>query len=218
MKQNKKKSILNILVLPFMVLLLAGVVGCANVQLYISSETTDKEADDDVLYSGDTSMSAEEFYASSGTLVSVIEAGDSTEVHTEAETSSSFTERGFLQYPIVTEVSMTGDIIDELEITGFSADKHPMYTTYYVTKSGNLWTIMDINGHIYANPVFYNLAPGNRNQVLLSETNTVLSYDPESNKFFETVPDKDVLNVITVDLIDSDTLEKMTSEEIDRNA
>ncbi len=205
----------------FLILTLCAVFfGCSSIQIYIAegekdcSEQVNSETD---LYS-DITITAEEYYTLNGTLIKSIDVGVSSEVHTEKETFLNLTTRGFTQYPITTETSISGELIDEFEISDQAQTKHPMYITYYITGTGDLWTIMEINGHVFANPVSYNLTENGAGQVILSETNSIFSYDPISNAFYETIPNISALKVVTVNYIDADTLEKMTAEEIRHNA
>ena len=71
---------------------------------------------------------------------------ESTDVTTEKESIGLFTDRGFTEYPITTNYSMDGKYSDEKEIEESSSEKHPMFTTYYVCESGDLWTIELVNG------------------------------------------------------------------------
>ena len=110
---------------------------------------------------------------------------------------------------------MTGDYSEATEISQGSSTKHPTYQTYYVSKNGDVWTIFMINGAIMANPVSYNIQSDLDAQVILSESNTVMSYDGTTNGFYETIPNKSSLIVKTVDRIDAETLENLTIGAID---
>ena len=46
-------------------------------------------------------------------------------------------------------------------------------------------------------------------------SNTVMSYDGTTNRFYETIPNKSSLIVKTVDRIDAETLENLTIGAID---
>ncbi len=158
---------------------------------------------------------ADEYYESNSDILSETDAADSEYVHTESETYTNITGRGFGDFPITTNYSMSGEYSDDIEISPSSEEKHPMYSTFYVTSSGDLWTIFEINGKIMANPVFYNEQSGSGVQLIISETESVVSYNSDSNKFYETVPDSSVLRVRTVSRIDAETLESLTVGAID---
>lgn len=158
---------------------------------------------------------AEQYYQNNSTIITQIDANKSDDILTESETYAELTRRGFDQYPITTEYSMDGTYSDATDISNDSSDKHPIYQTYYVSDNGDLWTIFVINGSILANPVSYNLQSGRDVQVILSETDTVMSYDSTTNKFYETIPYESALVLITVDIINTETLNTLTAGEID---
>ena len=72
-----------------------------------------------------------------------------------------------------------------------------------------------MNGTIAANPVFYNEQSELPAQLIITETDSLVSYDSSKNKFYETVPINLALIVKKVDTINAETLEKLTIEEID---
>lgn len=159
---------------------------------------------------------AEEYYRNNSDIIMEISVNDSNDVLTEAETCIELTGRGFEKYPITTEYSMDGVYSDSTNISDNSSNKHPMYQTYYVSSNGDLWTVFVINGSIMANPVSFNLQSSRSTQVIVSETETVMSYDSAANRFYETIPHKSALVLITVDKIDAETLDKLTSREIEQ--
>ena len=148
-------------------------------------------------------------------IVTVIDVNDSNESITEEDTYNALYDRGFQKYPITSEYSMDGEYSDASEITSSSSEKHPIYQTYYVSTSGDIWTIFVINGQVIANPVSYNLQSDSVIQVLISEDKMITSYDSVSNSFYQTIPQETELNVKVVDKIDVETLEKLSVEVID---
>lgn len=160
---------------------------------------------------------AESYYKNNSDIIMEIDVNDSNDVLTESEACTEVTERGFEEYPITTEYSMDGVYSDATNISDNSSNKHPIYQTYYVSNSGDLWTLFVINGSVVANPVSFNIQSELSVQVIISEKDTVTSYDSTTNKFFETIPDESVLLVITVDRIDAETLNSLTIGEIDNH-
>lgn len=158
---------------------------------------------------------ADEYFENNSTVVSVVDAATSADVLTEKQVSSSLTELGFTDYPITSDYTMEGTYYQAAEISQGSGDKHPVYETYYVTNDDHVWTIFVINGKVMANPVSYNLQSGLGVQVIISETESVISYDGTTNQFYETVPNASELIVKVVDKIDAQTLETLTFEVID---
>ena len=156
------------------------------------------------------------YYEQNSNIIAVIDAQASAAVLTEAETYSTLTDLGFTQFPITASYSMNGAYYDAEEITGNGSAKHPIYETYYFTSKGEVWTIFMINGAVMANPVSYNLQSNLGAQVMLSASETVMSYDSATNTFFETVPKSNALFLLIAERIDASLLEMLTIEEIDR--
>lgn len=157
---------------------------------------------------------AEEYFSNNADVVTEIDVNKSSHTMTESEVSVDLENRGFTQYPITTEYTMDGTYSDAYEISNTSTAKHPIYQTYYICENGSVWTIFVINNKIMANPVSYNSQSQRGVQVILSEHNTVTSYDSSTNKYYETIPKKEALVIITVTEINTDTLEMITTEDI----
>lgn len=160
---------------------------------------------------------AESYYGKNSDIIMEIDVNDSNDVLTESETCTELTGRGFEEYPITTEYSMDGVYSDASNISDDSSNKHPIYQTFYVSSNGDLWTVFVINGSVLANPVSYNLQSGRSVQVIVSEAETVMSYDSTTNRFYETIPHESALVLITVDKIDAETLDSLTIGEIDNH-
>lgn len=158
---------------------------------------------------------ADEYYKNNSQIISEINAKDSDKVSSEKNIKENLNKRGFSDYPITYEYSMEGDYSNSTEVSDSSDEKHPMYTTYYVTENGDVWTIIEVNGTIVANPVFYNEQSELPAQLIISETDSIVSYDSTKNKFYETIPNRLALIVKKVDKINAEVLEKLTIEEID---
>ena len=149
-----------------------------------------------------------------GTVVDKTSAKSSSTVHTEAEATVSFAERGFTQYPITTAYTMEGAQEQQEEISDSSATEHPFYQTYYITDSEVIWVVMEVNGRMFANPVTYNASEGWDVRRIVSESNTIFSYDGATNRFYEIIPDRSEAIVKTVGRIDAQTLESLSAREV----
>lgn len=158
-------------------------------------------------------VDAEAYLNEVGEVLNRISVEESETVSTGAETVRNMDERGFTQYPITSNYSINGDYINA-EITENTAEKNPSYETFYVTKQGYVWSIMDINGAIMAIPVTFNMEYAKTVPVVFTETGTVMSYDSVTNSFFEVIPDSSVMIVKKISRIDSEVIEQMTLEEI----
>jgi hypothetical protein len=51
-------------------------------------------------------------------------------------------------------------------------------------------------------------------ELIVSESNTVVSYDNVKNKFYETIPNNTEINVKTVDSITADVLDSLAMEAL----
>ncbi|RKD30458.1 zinc ribbon domain-containing protein [Lacrimispora algidixylanolytica] len=158
---------------------------------------------------------ADAYYKKNTEIISEISAKKSNEVQTEKELMSSVESRGFTKYPISSEYSIDGEYYTATNITNDSSDKHPIYQTYYQSSSNDLWTIFIINGAVIANPVTYNMQSKLGVQLLISESETITSYDSATNKFYKTIPNESEVIIKVVNRIDTETLDKLTIGVID---
>ena len=179
-----------------------------------SNSTTDLEYDEEQYMV--TSPDAEDYFEKNATINSKIKVDDSKNVMSEKETYNLLDSRGFVDYPITSEYFVDGIYNDAAEIENSSDDKHPSYQTYYITPNEEIWAIIIINGKIMASPISYNMQSNQGVPILISEAKTITSYDSSTNMFYETVPDTSSLNLKQVDKIDAKTLDKLTTEEIEK--
>ena len=175
-----------------------------------SDETVETSADIDL-----PRLDADTYFEERAEVISVVDAAKSASVLTEKQVTEDLTNRGFDTFPITSDYSMDGDFYSDTEINSSSSEKHPLFTTYYVSSAGEYWTIYEVNGSIIAYPVSYNLQSQRGVQLVVSESEVITSYDSESNQFYETIPNQNSLIVITVDRIDVESLDKLTIDVID---
>lgn len=161
-------------------------------------------------------INADEYFNQHAEVVSVIDAKNSKDVTTEKETYQILSDRGFGDYLITTTYDMEGKYLSEYMIDGTSNDKHPMYSTYYGTESGEMWIISVVNNSITASPVVYNQDSTEQAETLIVEEDTIMSYDGPLNKFYEIVPNESLAILKKVERIDAQTLDNLTAEEIDK--
>ena len=155
------------------------------------------------------------YYEENSTIIQIIDAKSSNAVPSQKEVVAYLTERGFTQYPIEAMYTMNGDYLQIDESSAESEDCHPMYCTYYVNASGEIWVIYVINGVISATPASYNMLSSLGVEVCFSESGEITSYDSVTNQFFVTIPHDTALIVHVIDRIDAEALEWYTAEEID---
>ena len=155
-------------------------------------------------------IGADEYYSEHAEVISVTKAKESEKIQSEQDVTELLSDRGFETENIVTDFTMDGVYLDESEIEGSSTKKHPLYKMLYASESDILWNIYIINGVVAAYPVSYNLVSERDAILLITESDTVMSYDNSSNQFFETVPKESEMIVRKVEKINKETLDKLT--------
>jgi hypothetical protein len=178
------------------------------------ASTSIDEEDEDEQYVVEF-VDADKYFEENTKVISKFKVEDSIDVKTESETSKNLEERGFTDFEIFSDYSMSGEYIDEKPISDTSEEKHPDYHAYYVTESGLVWTLHITNNEVRATPVSYNMQSTLEAQVTLAESEVVIGYDNITNMFYETIPNKSLMIVKVVDEITAEFLEGLTLEEID---
>ena len=157
----------------------------------------------------------EKYYGKNSKIIERTNVKDSEQIYSEAEAFELLTDRGFADYEITTEYSMEGEYYESVNVSKDSKEKHPIYGVYYFSESGMIWSIAVINDSITASPVTYNVESENSVPVIVSESDYFTGYDSVTNRFYEVEPKETFVKVITVEKIDSETLEKLTYEKIE---
>lgn len=186
---------------------------CATVK-YDVIQKTDNETGKPTM--PDNPSEADEYYFNHSEVIEVIDEKETLNNLSETEAIHIFEERGFNDYPVMCEYSTEGEYNDQAEAVDGSDTKHPMYETFYVSESGDVWTIYVINGDIFAYPASFNLESDLDEVVIISESESLTSYDNETNKFYVTIPNEAEIILKTVDRIDAETLNQLTSEEVSK--
>lgn len=159
-------------------------------------------------------IDADAYYSAHGTVVSSVSAYESLELLGEGDAYRAFSERELAANDVFAEYNVAGDMTPSMRISGYSSEKHPVYTAYYRTAGGDLWSVSQINGKFIANPLSYNAKNPSAPQVLFSESDTLETYDCVTNKFFTVRPAADAISLKTVARIDAQTLEALTEGAI----
>lgn len=162
-----------------------------------------------------TPPDADEYFEATSEVLSIINVAESHDVQSEKDVKDSFESRGFVDCTITYDYNMDGVYQGEIEISEDSSEVHPMYQTYYVTATGNVWVIFAVNGHFVANPLSYNAQSSLTAPVMISENNNMMSYDSTKNKFYEIIPYDSETILKKVERIDAETIEELTNEVID---
>lgn len=179
-------------------------------------EYMDKDEFIEYLKENNIDTDNDKYYRENSKVVSVVKADEAENVLSETDVYSKLTALGFGQEEVTASYTIDGQYYSPMEISEESTLKHPMYQTYYISSTDELWSIYVIDDVIMVNPVSYNLEKEPEVQVVLTEKDTVMSYDYLTNSFYETVPNETELKVIKIDKISADELDKLTVEEIDK--
>lgn len=158
----------------------------------------------------------EEYFQTSASLMESFDAVTSDNIKTEEEAYNEFYDRGFEDVVITYDYTIDGDYLGETEISYYSSDQHPIYQAYYITKNGDMWIISQINGSFFATPVSYNFSEEDKVPKIISETDTITTYDSTTNKFYINIPNDTKTTIKTVKKINAKTIEKLTSKELDK--
>lgn len=157
---------------------------------------------------------AYEYYSNNAEIIKEEKVQESKDVLSEADAISILHERGFTTYPITYAYDALGNYCGDTEADEVSANKHPMYNTFYVSSIGEVWTVYLIGNAIFAYPASFNLETESAKQVIVSESTEIVSYDDASNTFFVTIPSERATIVKVIERIDAETLDGLTREEL----
>lgn len=157
----------------------------------------------------------EKYYKENAKIIGIVDVTPE-ETLSEVEVTKLLNEKGFKNYPITSLYSLTGEYGGEQEIDINSNEKHPIYGTYYVSSTGELWYITVVGKEIYANPLSYNISANMSVQTTISSNDWIMGYDDEKDRFFKVKMKDTSLIVKVIDEINTKTLDKLTIEEVDK--
>ena len=174
-----------------------------------------EESSDVDLNSLNAPIDAADFYEDFGEIISAYSTSSGS-LLSEAGVIDAFAARGFTDVKIVSYFSLDGKYTGAVEVDPECVDSHPTYDGWYISNSGEYWQISYCNGFFMAAPLEYNLELEEGGiPILVSESDSVCSYDSSTNTFFVTKPREDVLRVICVDTLNSTALNTMTKEVLE---
>ena len=192
------------------------------------SSASDDLKDECEEYLKEYAIDEDAYYAENGKILDSYNVYDSKKVQTEKEAIEDIRSRNLTSQEVEPGITVnTEQVWYEYDMDGnlnegmaseTSNKKHPMYQTgYYSAETENMYIIESVNGSIVVNPLNYNLEynePGI--PTIITESNVITGYGSESGKFYETIPNEDVLHVIVVDRIDGKFLNSLTNEQISK--
>lgn len=148
-------------------------------------------------------------------VLEIIEATESEQIVSETDTVDMFTDRGFDAAYITSMYSMDGSYTGDQEIDNSSEAFHPLYNMIYVSPDNYYWMVYCCNGEFSAYPISYVLSGMADREVLVSETEYVMSYDSVTNCFYRLIPDEEGCVIVEVPRIDADTLDALAAGELE---
>ncbi len=160
-------------------------------------------------------INADEYFEENGILVSKVDAEESETMQSGNELVNDFTERGFSEIKMMVPYSSGGSYNGAIIDNNGDTEAYPVYQSSYVSATGILWTIFSINGSVMATPVTYNMQSDNDAKTMISEKETLVSYDGQTDSFYETVPNDTAVIVKRVEKITKELLDSLTVEDID---
>lgn len=164
--------------------------------------------------SSETSV-AEEYYKENAEIVYVVDVTSETCL-SEAEVTTLLADKGFKDYPITYNYSLSGDFDNDQESDPSSNVKHPMYGTYYVSKNNEIWYVTVVGKEIYANPLSFNIQTERKVPTMLSTSDLMIGYDDEKDKLYTVIPKDSAMILVKVDDINAEVLDGLTIEEVDK--
>lgn len=206
---KRKKGLIALVAIQLIILMLTG-CSCKPI-MGTMPENTDNSTPSP---NQDDYETAYEYYNNNAEVIKTENVQEAVDVLSEADAVALLYSRGFATYPITYAYDTSGTYYGDTESDETSIDKHPMYNTFYVSSSGEVWTLYIIGDAVFAYPALFNLENDNANQVIVSESAELVSYDNESNTFFVTIPSEAASSVKIVERIDAETLDNLTREEL----
>ena len=178
-----------------------------------NSETTSTEAFTEEVPEFDADKYFEE---NSEKIIAVESAKTYSNVISAGEAADMMKDRGFTQNPLEFNFDSDGKYLGSSEATEKSEVKSPYYKTTYFTENEILWTVYVAGNSVIACPVSYNFGSENKAELILSESEQLVSYNDNENKFYITIPKKSFARIAVVDRIDAGTLESYTKEALEK--
>ena len=155
---------------------------------------------------------AEEYYSTNAELEKVVDVEHYEGLLSEKDADAFLKDRGFTMAAVTVQFDIEGNYFEEREISENGSDYHPMYHTYYQSSEGEIWSVTVVGNQIVASPMMYNINEAEV-PVIVSEDTAVTGYDSVTNSFYISEPHTNVRHVLTVQKIDSATLDSLNLEE-----
>lgn len=161
-------------------------------------------------------ISQDDYYTQNAEkVIAVRNAAESENTLSEKDALALLESKGFTDLDLKYSYTIDGQKVREANASPDSDTKHPMYTAFYSSDSGEAWGLFVIENAIFASPLSYNMNSG-AVEVLYSETESLTSYANENNRFYVTIPKAPAVNLKQTEIISAETLDQITREEIEK--
>ncbi len=151
---------------------------------------------------------ADEYFENNTTLKDTVSVRSSKDILNERDVYAALEERGFAAEEAYYEYLLDGTLCDRTVISSHSNEAHPSYQLYYSSRHA-AWLVSNINGDFFATLLS---GDGTSERIIVSESDTVTSYDSISNKYYINIPDSSRATVRKVKTLDADELDKIAKE------
>lgn len=223
MKKDKLKVVIKNGVIIAIMFVCVVMIILMTIAVLFTKKKSNSEVTTEALTAEDTNLDniasytdAESYFEENATLLSKEDASKSMVTYNESAVLEILKNRGFSDCDVTTQYSIDGEYYQSKKISSDSTEKHPMYDIYYTSASGDIWIINIVRDRIFASPASYNLNnPNLKVQIVISEFDSVISYDSYTNMYYETIPNETELLVIKEDKIDRTLLDSLTSDKLD---
>lgn len=165
-----------------------------------------------IINDGELSI-AEQYYKDNATILSIEQVSEENTL-SEQEVCKFLAGKGFTDYPITYDYSLSGDFNSDQESSSSSGEKHPMYGTYYISKNNEIWYVTVVGKDIFANPISFNMQTERDVPTMLSVSNSIIGYDDEKNRLYTIIPKETAMIVVKIEDINAEILDSLTVEEV----
>lgn len=174
------------------------------------NQDTHNESDKTIVHLIQTPEEVRAYYESIGNVIRSTPVNKAEELLKQSEAQKMLEERGFGQVSVSCPLypdqkAFANDGTSSVDAT----TRYPIYEASYYTEDMTKWHIYINNDQVYAVSAAMNVRNGKR--IIYSEQEHILSYDANTDTFYEVAPDSGEQEIRTVDYIDAELLENETS-------
>lgn len=206
---RKTKSKVRVIWLVFLLIIIVGIIATLIFLKFAKKPEKAKQ----ILREEDMN-DREKYYWDNTEVIEFRDVQESKDLLSETSAITLMDELGFTQFPTNYERTLDGEYVGEREADGYSAEKHALYTSYYISANEEAWTIHIVENKVFALPLSFMEESVLDAEVIVSETEELVSHEYQSNRFYTTIPKNDEVIVHVVDKIDAQTLDFLTVDKL----